>query len=410
MSTDAPWEAFLRTHFPGYLLPESHRTHIDAADAARFLEQLTGRPGQLRLLLAASLLSAHMDALRELARVQLPQLVRVLTARAEVHPKTWEGGYQGRLDVRATLARHLSGETTRFVTRARRRRFDLPEQVLVRATVKALLAMLAELRLAKVTALYGWSTDAQDCEGHLRHLLESTTLREVPDERPTAFHLRAAELARHPCYGLARRWFLYLMELDTNDTERLARLLAEGALVPLEDHTRFELAVAIRLLQALEARLSAMNPGRWTLQRTLVLPGRKELAVFTRDDGARVRLFYNQSTLDSGPVEEGSRHYLDHRGRLRPDLTLRVDVPGTPERAAIMEIKHSARQETLLAGYHEAWLYRFEYARWLTGWPKALLISSGAIPDVPRRSEDVIAVDWTRWVPEDVASGLLAGL
>jgi hypothetical protein len=407
---DAPWEEFLRTHFPGYLLPESHRTRINAADAARFLEQLTGRPGQLRLLLAASLLSAHMDLLRELALVQLPQLVRTLTARAEVHPKTWEGGYQGRLDVRATLTRHLGGDTTRFVTRARRRRFDLPEQVLVRATVKALLAMLSELRLAGITALYGWSTDARACEGQLRHLLESTTLREVPDERPTAFHLRAAELARHPCYGLARRWHLLLAELDTDDAGRLAGLLSEGALVPLEDHTRFELAVAIRLLQALEARLSALQPGQWTLQRTLVLPGRKELAVFTRVDGARVRLFYNQSTLEPGPVEEGSRHYLDHRGRLRPDLTLRVEVPGAPERAAIMEIKHSERQETLLAGYHEAWLYRFEYARWLTGWPKAILISSGALGDVPRRGEEVIAVDWAHWVPEDVTHGLLAGL
>lgn len=407
---DAPWEEFLRTHFPGYLLPESHRTRIDVADAARFLEQLTGRPGQLRLLLAASLLSAQLDALRELARVQLPQLVRTLTARAEVHPKTWEGGYQGRLDVRATLALHLSGETTRFVTRARRRRFDLPEQVLVRATVKRLLAMLAELRLARVTACYGWSTDAQDCEGRLRHLLESTALREVPDERPTAFHLRAAALARHPCYGLARRWYLHLEGLQSQDPARLARLLAEGALVPLDDPTRFELAVAIRLLQALEERLSRVQPGRWTLQRTLVLPGRKELAAFTREDGARVRLFYNQSALEPGPVEAGSRHYLDHHGRMRPDLTLRVEVPGASERAVVMEIKHSSRQETLLAGYHEAWLYRFEYGQWLTGWPKAVLISSGAMAEAPRRSDDVVAVDWARWVPEDVAGGLLAGL
>ncbi len=406
----APWEGFLREHFPGYLLPESHRTHIDVEDAARFLEQLTGKPRQLHILLAASILSAHMESLKELALVQLPQLVRTLTARAEVHPKTWEGGYQGRLDVRATLAHHLSGETTRFVTRARRRRFDLPEQVLVRATVKWLLAVLAELRLAGVTACYGWSEEAQACEGHLRHLLEATTLREVPDERPGAFHLRAAELARHPCYHLARHWYLHLEELNTRNPERLAKLLAEGALVPLKDHTRFELAVAIRLLQALEEGLAQAQPGRWTLRRTLVVHGRKELAVFARDDGARVRLFYNQSSLDAGPVEEGSRHYLGQDGRMRPDLTLRVTAPGVPERAVVMEIKHSSRHDTLLGGYHEAQLYRLEYARWLTGWPKAVLIASGPIESTLRRGDDVIAVGWAQWVPEDVVHGLLAGL
>jgi hypothetical protein len=410
MSETAPWEVFLREHFPGYLLPESQRTRIDADDAARFLARLTGRPRQLHILLGVSLLAAHMDELQELALEQLPQLIRTLTARAEVHPKVWEGGYQGRLDVQATLARHLSGETTRFVTRARRRRYDLPEQILVRATVKRLITLLAELRQAKVLAHYGWSAEAKACEGQLHHLLESTVLREVPDEHPGAFHLRAAELARHPCYQLVRRWHLHLEELNTRAPERLARLLSEGALVPVEDHTRFEIAVAIRLLQSLEAGLQARQPGRWTLQRTLVLPGRAELAVFTREDGAWVRLFYNQAVLDSGPVEAGSRHYLDHTGRMRPDLTLKVALPGAAERASVMEIKHSSNPATLLAGYHEAQLYRLEYARLLTGWPKAVLVSSGALAGASRRSDDVIAVDWARWVPEEVVDGLLSGL
>ncbi|HEX8703062.1 MAG TPA: hypothetical protein VF815_29765 [Myxococcaceae bacterium] len=410
MSETAPWEAFLLEHFPGYLLPEAQQTRIDAADAARFLERLTGRPQQLRLLLGTSILAAHMGELREFALELLPQLVRVLTARAEVHPKVWQGGYQGRLDVQATLTRHLSGETTRFVTRARKRRFDLPEQILVRATVKWLTAMLAELRQAGVLAHYGWSASAQACEGQLRHLLESTVLREVPDERPEAFHLRAAELARHPCYGLARRWHLYLQELNTRDPQRLARVLSEGALVPLQDHTRFELAVAIRLLQSLETSLHALQPGRWTMQRTLVLPGRAELAAFLREDGARVRLFYNQSVLDSGPVEAGSRYYLAHTGRMRPDLTLKVALPGAAERAVVVEIKHSSHLSTLLGGYHEAQLYRLEYARWLTGWPQAILVSSGTLAGDCRRGDEVIAVDWARWVPGAVIEGLLSGV
>ncbi|NOJ98761.1 hypothetical protein HMI51_38340 [Corallococcus coralloides] len=404
------WEEFLRGHFPGYLLPESQRQRIDAADAARFLERLTGRPQQLRLLLATSVLAANMDALRELALEQLPQLIRTLTARAEVHPRLWEGGYQGRLDVRATLARHLAGEPTRFVTRARRRRFDLPEQVLVRATVKRLIDILAELRSARITESYGWSADASDCEARLRHLLESTVLREVPQQRPGAFHLRAAELARHPCYGLARRWHLQLEKLNTEDPGRLARLLSEGALSPMQDHTRFELAVAIRLLQCLEARLEARQPGRWRLQRTLVMRGRTEFAVLVRDDGAHVRLFYNQTVLGPGAVEAGSRHYFGHTGRMRPDLTLSVALPCGVERSAIVEIKHSAEPDTLLAGFHEANLYRLEYARWLSGWPQAVLVASGTLAGAPRREDDVVAVDWAHWVPDDVVDGFLDGL
>jgi hypothetical protein len=410
MSTTAPWDAFLREHFPAYLLPESHRERIEADEAARFLARLTGEPQQLRVLLAVSILAAHMEELREFALVQLPALVRVMTARAEVYHKLWEGGYQGRLDVQATLAHRLRGEATRFTTRARRRRFDLPEQVLVRATAQWLLRVLGELRHAGVLASYGWSKDAQACEGQLRHLLESTVLREVPEVRPETFHLRAAEMARHPCYGMARRWHLYLEGLHEKDPKRLSELLAEGALVPLEDHTRFELAVAIRLLQALEARLQEQQPGRWTLQRTLVLPGRKALAIFERDDGARIQLFYNQSELEPGPVEEGARYYLGHNGRMRPDLTLKVALPGGQERAVVMEVKHSANLQTLLAGYHEAHIYLAEYARWLTGWPKAILVVSGRITVGSRCGDAVVAVDWDRWVPVEMMEGMLAAL
>jgi len=405
-----PWEDFLRSHFPGYLLPESHRQGIDAASAARFLEHLTQRPDQLRLLLLASLFAARMDALRDFSRVHLPELVRTLHARTEVHARTWEGGYQGRLDVRATLAHHLNAGPTRFVTRARRRRFDLPEQILLRATVRQLVDELTRLRLAGVTASYGWSQEASAHEGNLRHLLASTVLREIPEERPGAFHLKAAAMARHEGYTLARSWFLWLDEVESIDPERRARLLAEGALVPLEDHTRFELAVAVRLLQALEARLVATQPGRWHLERTAVLPGRAELATLLRDDGARLRLFYNQSELDAGAVEAGTRHYLGHTGRMRPDLTLRLSRPGAPERAVVVEIKHSSRTATLLEGFHEAHLYRLEYGAWLTGWPQAVLVSSGAIPGTPRREDPVVAVDWARWVPDEVVDGMLEGL
>lgn len=80
------------------------------------------------------------------------------------------------------------------------------------------------------------------------------------------------------------------------------------------------------------------------------------------------------------------------------------------ERAVVLEVKHSSDPRYLLAGYHEAQLYRAEYAPLLTGWPKAILVASGTVPGAPRGEDDVIAVGWDRWVPEEVVEGMLAGL
>ena len=57
-------------------------------------------------------------------------------------------------------------------------------------------------------------------------------------------------------------------------------------------------------------------------------------------------------------------------------------------------------------------LYRLEYDKELTGWPKAILVvsSEDAIRGVPRREDEVIAVSWKNWVPGNVLEGLLEGL
>jgi len=77
------WERFIEEHFPGYLLPESATHALSEEAAARFLERISGRPDQLTRLPAASTLAPRMELLRELALVQLPDLVRRLPARTE---------------------------------------------------------------------------------------------------------------------------------------------------------------------------------------------------------------------------------------------------------------------------------------------------------------------------------------
>jgi len=164
-------------------------------------------------------------------------------------------------------------------------------------------------------------------------------------------------------------------------------------------------------MHAVRGRVDEREPGLWTLHRTAILPDRREIADFERQDGARVRLFYNQVWLAPGPHDHGVRRYLGQQGRLRPDITVLVDLPAQGlRRAAVIEAKLSSDPEYLAQGYRQALLYSHEYAPELTGWPKAILVASSSVPGEPRREDDVIAVDWERWVPETVLDGLLEGI
>lgn len=264
MTGEPGWASFLEEHFPGYLLPSSARQVLSEEAATRFLERITGRPDQLTLLRAVSTLSPRIAMLRDFALRELPELVRRLPARTESVRRDWEGGFQGRLDVRATLPFHLAGQRTHFVTRARTRRFDMPENVLVRAVAVRLLGLLERLRRASATASVGWGAELSTCEASLRHTLSATVLREVPDDVVTPFHEQAATMGRAPCYALALAWHRALRDgMDSRDEQTIAQVVAQGALAPLDMPTRFELAVVVRLVHALWTRLDVSEPGRW---------------------------------------------------------------------------------------------------------------------------------------------------
>ena len=241
------------------------------------------------------------------------------------------------------------------MTRARRREFDLPENELVRAVCGRLLELLTRLRRAEVVGPAGWARGLPRLEGELQRLLNATVLREVPEVAMTPFHERAAESARREVYRLALDWHRdFRNGLDVDDPQTIARVVSEGALAPLCEPTRFELAVVVRLVQALEAGVERVSPGRWTLRRTLVMSGRREIAELVRDDGARVSVFYNQVVLDSGACDQGAMHYLGQSGRLRPDVTIVMRTSEGATRACVVEVKCSADPRYILSGLHES--------------------------------------------------------
>ncbi|HHO50826.1 MAG TPA: hypothetical protein ENK18_08095 [Deltaproteobacteria bacterium] len=408
--TGEDWEAELESSFPGYLLPHAFHRQIGEAEASRFLHRLSGRPHELALVRGASLISGHLPQLIALTE-GTTRLARRLPSHSRIERRLWEGGYAGRLDVRATLARQLRGAPGRFETRQRHRRFDRPENLLLRSVLQRLIEVLGELIRAGVLSERGWGADAARVLVQLRHLVARTRLQRI-EVRPVDAHQRdAARLAPDPVYGLALRWHRLLADtLEDPDPARLSALLARGALAPLSADTRFELAVLLRLIRALHGALLARDPG-WRLTRACVMPTRRDVAALEHPDGSRIRLFFNQTVLESsGPRGASLGHYLGHRGRPRPDVTVLIEAPGAPVRAVVLEAKHTQDLTYVRQGFDEAALYRWEYRQWMIGWPQAAVVTSAAVPGQVRVGDEVCALGWDGWVPEAFIEGILDGL
>jgi hypothetical protein len=404
------WESELREHFPGYLLPSSGLVALPREAAERFLARLTGEADALKLLLAASALAPVAHAVREFAK-ELPLAARTLPSRTEVERVETDGHVRGRPDVPGTLRKKLAGEPSRVVSRVPKRNFDLPENVLLVVTAHRLVELLARLEQRGVVAKdtsQGWAAGFRACAEKLRHALTSTVLRDVSQAPIAAPHEQAARAARHPAYGLALRIHEAMKHMDAADDAAIARIIAEGALSPLDAPSRFELAVLIRLGRSIERALTARG---YTMSRALIERDRSHVFEFS-SGGSCLRIHYNQVLFkELGPRDRGMRHYFDERGRFRPDLTVEYLQNEKRTRAVIVEVKLSDDTEYLKQGYHEALLYRAEYAGELTGWPKAILVVSSeeAIRGASRREDEVVAVGWKSWVPDDVLGGLLEG-
>lgn len=400
------WEGWLQERFPGFLLPKSMRRSVSEEEARRFLARLSGRPDHLELLQLSALFSTpeRLDHLERFARRQLPDLVRRLPSTTEVQRRVWEGGFQGRLDVRATLIEHMAGQRTRFVTRARRRHFELPETLLLRAVTARLRRGLGQLRRAGLQSSE-WGGRATELGDRLQHLELSTRLREIPVVPVEPRHQQAALAARHPAYESALGWHGWLFDaLDREDPVRRARLLAEGALGPAEVQTRFEVAVVLRLVEALWASL---EPRGWSLSQGLVVAGRRDVATFAQEDRT-ISVFYNQvPELPRGARDRGVQHFFGSDQRWRPDFALRHSDPARGSRWVVGEVKYSNDLSYLRQGYAEALGYRHEYGPHLVDWPKAILVVPAGITGAVSREHEVVAVGWEDWVPESVVEALV---
>lgn len=393
----------------GWLLPNAEGHALSPEAAASGLARLSGRVDHLALLRRASFLQKERAALKRFVSSQLPALVRELPSQAQVEERTWEGGFHGRLNIPATMALHNAGQRARFVTRARRRDFALEENVLVVGVCAGLLSLLRRLTDER-QARGAWLHDAVQLADGLERLLLTTALKEVPQEPIEARHHQAARGARHPGYGAALALWASLQDaLGLSDPARVTKLVAEGALWPIERSRRFELAV----LGALARRLVAWakeRPG-WTVAQGLIFQGRDEVLTLRGPAGQGLSLRYDQSQPELSWRVQALKAYLGVASRARPDISVCVQRPGRPERRVLIEVKLSDRLDYLKSGFDEAIVYREENRALVAGgWPETILVTSRPLLSEPRRDEPVIAVGWDRWVPETVLEGVVSGL
>ena len=404
----APWEAYLRENLVGYLLPAAYREAVDVEVAQRFLARLSGRPWQLRLLREVSFVSAYRETIEDFCIRSLPALATNLPSKSHVEKRHWDGAFQGRLDIRATMAQHLAGHRTRFVTSSSRRAFDRPENLLIREVAENVLNVVGGVKDSGAMGKRRWEGRLSDAAGRVRHTLATTALRHVPLVECGSFHVQAALGARHRAYEQAVVLQEALCTAFRDSRPRsIAKLVADGALCATKDHRRFELAVAVRFIKEAEVLLEAWEPGHWTLERSLVLRKRNAVARFKSTSGAKISVHFDRRVLPRGPHSRGVRHYFGTDSAIRPDLTLVVKRPGSRKWAVVVEAKHSSDKAYQRQGFAEARAYAAEYAKHLRGWPQAILVvSQGEIVGPPRPKDNVIAVNWTNWPPPAVVASV----
>lgn len=408
------WEEYLSSRAIGFLLPEAEANGVSLESAATLLERLTGTPRALRLLRLASVFSGRLPELASFAEA-VESLVRVLPSRSTIRTRHWQGGFHGRLDVRATQMLHAQGQRTSFVTREPMRTFDFPETLFLRAVLHRLVTSIRELRDHEaISEKHSWGQVALSAASRLEHVVESSRLRQVPlvGLKELASGRSAAMSARHQAYRLAVEWNQRMADgLDSNDPREIARVLAQGALWPASIDTRFEIAVALRLVEALNRRLAEKCAnGSFEFSRSIVMKDRSEIAVFTR--GTRtLSVFYNQAVLPSGACDLGTGRYVGLNGRMRPDVTITLQSGSHDVTAFVIEVKLTSDRGYVAQGFKEAVLYRWEYAGHLNSWPKAVVVTSCSLPPPElRREDDVLAVDWANWASGELVDAFLAPL
>lgn len=74
----------------------------------------------------------------------------------------------------------------------------------------------------------------------------------------------------------------------------------------------------------------------------------------------------------------------------------------------VVEYKLTDSASYVATGFHEAALYRWEYAPQLIPWPKSVLVTSAPVSGRVREGDEVVAVTWKEWPPASVVAAIVS--
>lgn len=358
------------------------------ADAA-FGERVTGFD---ELLMLHFLL--HEET-REFAAA-LPQRLRALRTGTKTERQLVRSEVSEQIDWERTMRQRYAttpNDRTLFVTRSRREDYDLPENLVLRATTELLRRGLDEWETELST--YDWGTQwADDVLTRTQRVVAQQPnlmrIREPEPDEPTASMLATAANSRHTLYrSAADRYTLYQsITGSTPDRDRLATLLQETLLVPIgnasDPHRRlsgvFELYVLYTVIDAC-ATVFEQAP-----QLRPIDSDRNAVAAFELDDDTTVHIYYEQAGTDAGLSfmsgtdrasdltrrESVERRYAEIArdiglgGRVttnRPDVLVAVERDGKidGDQSLMIEAKYQspgeAGEQTIRRGIREALEY-----------------------------------------------------
>jgi hypothetical protein len=399
------WEDELKTFFPGYFLPAASTSKMSLDEAERFLSRLGCEEGSLVALLDVSVVACMPEKIRQFTK-ELQNVASAIPSRTRMEQVEANGVIRGRINVQRTIRASFGGRSDVVVTQLPRRRFDIPENILLVCTARRIADLLKSLAARSVipslSAKTGWGAGLLECAATIASTLQRSMLSKVAIHAVGSLHLVAAKQSPHLVHQLALE--IYLSLERAREPRHMTRVLAEGALSPLKADRRFELAVIIRLVRCLESRLEGSG---FKLVQRLIERGRRE--IFELVSGEKQILIYLDMALfeEWGSRELGMSHYFGGKRR-RPDVSVEFVISGRRTHAVVIEAKESSNPEYLKEGFHEAILYRVDHGQHLHVWPGSILVvSMGELQGKPRTEDSVVAVGWKDWVPNAVLDSLL---
>lgn len=368
----AGWREFICSsrHAGRHLAPLGRRssfasaTPIDRAELQHFLDRLGDKPGRVAILVDAIdlLTGGYSDFFSSKAGIAAQRLaVENHRAKIVVGPSI-----RGNVDWGRTALDRAGGRISQaqFISSVPYRSHDLSINRVFRWLIEDSLGALAHIE--KRVGWAGLPDALQKLKANTESTLQLSALGDVGASKRISHDLAMSKpFRRDRLLGAVHELASRRQRLTTSDYERrwdsIISLLSVQWLEPLSPDDLYELFVLVQVLDVIEHDLGFGAPS----ELDLIMPGRRAVARFERDD-AVVDVLFDQSP----PIPEDAETEYSRAASLQPWLS---NVPRRPDVTVIksdgrevssvtfVEAKNSESREYLSESVYKCFGYLHDY-------------------------------------------------